>query len=79
MPEPPEDAPIVVAGDARRCELHRQCDGLSARVFAAADQLLRLRPGTGPDTRASVSRSVRSCPMNALTIVGAELSDPLEK
>ena len=78
MPETTDHAATVtVAGDVNRCELHGQCEGLSRRVFHAPDHHARLRVGApgGVESIVALRRAVRSCPMNALTLVGIEPSD----
>ncbi|MGZ9935056.1 hypothetical protein ACXNSR_34870 [Streptomyces sp. NC-S4] len=76
----PGDVLAVVRIDARRCELHQQCEGLSDTLFAASGQQLVVREGA-EDVR-HVERLVRSCPMGALdldvTPSGAP-GEPLEK
>jgi ferredoxin len=78
MPETTDHSSIaIVAGDVHRCELHGQCEGLSRRVFRAPEHRARLRVGApgGVASLAALRRAVRSCPMNALTLVGIEPSD----
>lgn len=57
---------VTVAGDALRCELHGQCEGLSRRVFRARGTRLvvPLTPG--------LERAVRSCPVDALRIAPSD-------
>ncbi|MFJ6756115.1 MULTISPECIES: hypothetical protein [unclassified Streptomyces] len=68
MGERPEPGEVlaVVRIDARRCELHQQCEGLSDTLFASPGQQLVVREGGG-DVR-QVERLVRSCPMGALDL-----------
>jgi ferredoxin len=62
-------AVAVVAGDPRRCEFHDQCEGLSRRVFRSPGHRLRVPLGPGSaDSLAALTRSVRSCPVDALRI-----------
>ncbi|MEV4316708.1 (4Fe-4S)-binding protein [Actinocrispum sp. NPDC049592] len=58
-------ADVVVRIDARRCELHQQCEGLSTRIFQSRDRQVVVGE---PDTE-DIQRRVRSCPMGALSLV----------
>ena len=78
-PEPGE-ALAVVRIDARRCELHQQCEGLSDTLFASSEQQLVV--GEGDEDVRYVERLVRSCPMGALDldVTSSEApGEPLEK
>ncbi|MCY0947973.1 hypothetical protein [Streptomyces sp. H27-S2] len=68
MDERPEPGNVlaVVRIDARRCELHQQCEGLSDTLFASPGQQLVVHEG-GVDLR-HLERLVRSCPMGALEL-----------
>ncbi|GLY18850.1 hypothetical protein LWF15_19275 [Kineosporia rhizophila] len=83
MPETGQEAHLAggltVVGDARRCELHDQCEGLSRRVFGSRQGRLQidLSVPTAAQTRGDLERAVRSCPMDALRIL-PEASAPTE-
>ncbi|MFB6872850.1 hypothetical protein [Streptomyces sp. NPDC056323] len=59
----------VVGIDARRCEMHRQCEGLSDAIFESPEQRVVLREGDDPPGGVRrMERLTRSCPMGALEL-----------
>ncbi|MFF4434453.1 hypothetical protein ACFYZ4_35530 [Streptomyces sp. NPDC001513] len=81
MDERPEPGRVlaVVRIDARRCELHQQCEGLSDTLFASPGQQLVVREGS--EDVGHMERLIRSCPMGALDLdvtPSAAPGEPLE-
>lgn len=66
------EALVAVSIDPLRCELHRQCQGLSDRVFADPAHVIDVVVGGTHASAADVETLVRSCPMNALRLVDTD-------
>jgi ferredoxin len=71
---------VDVTGDALRCELHGQCEGLSRRVFRTPAHRITIRVGAEGDIESLnvLQQWIRSCPMDALRLVAGEPVHPSE-
>jgi ferredoxin len=72
----PEEGAVQVTVDFDRCEGHGLCTLAAPEVFSFDDRgNLRVSERTGPDHRAAVEESVRTCPALAIELVDAKPSD----